>query len=172
MSSTLFKSTQRAAAHAGLDAAIKVFNGLTSPKLPILLDQIAAKAAAFSDPDGDGDAGKLFSLEQEAALTKMLGIDADRLGTVLRAAVYVFETAGFAGAKPATLADELVGAGMDADRATAFHDAWVAQGRGRHFRDALPNAWRTVGAGGQRLPASPAGGLRRPYAAARRVGRR
>ncbi len=110
------------------DAAIKVFNGLTSPKLPILLDQIAAKAAAFSDPDGDGDAGKLFSLEQEAALTKMLGIDADRLGTVLRAAVYVFETAGFAGAKPATLADELVGAGMDADRATAFHDAWVAQG--------------------------------------------
>jgi len=110
------------------DAAVKIINSIISPKLPVLLEQIAARTAAFSDPDGDGDAGKLFSAEQEASLSAMLEIDADGLGTVLRAAVYIFETAGFAGAKPAILADELVGAGVDVDRAGAFHSAWASQG--------------------------------------------
>lgn len=110
------------------DAAIKVLNSVTSPKLPILLQQIASRTAEVSDPDGDGDAGRFFTPEQEAKLLGMLGLDTEALNTVMRAAAYIFETAGFAGAKPAILADELVGAGMDADRATAFHDAWAAEG--------------------------------------------
>jgi hypothetical protein len=108
--------------------AVQVINSVTSTKLPLLLQQVASKTAQASDPDGDGDVGKLFTAAQEAELQSMLALSAEELTTLLRAASYIFEIAGFESVKPVVLQEELIASGVDEDKAAAFRDAWASEG--------------------------------------------
>lgn len=103
-------------------AAVRVINAVTSPKTGVLLEQIAARVGRAA-PDAP-----LFSAEERAKLQEVLALEADALSVLLDASLYIFETAGFAGASPEALAEELVAAGVDVDRASAFRDAWAAEG--------------------------------------------
>eukprot|EP00499_Haloplacidia_sp_CaronLabIsolate_P013263 CAMPEP_0196775248 /NCGR_PEP_ID=MMETSP1104-20130614/3912_1 /TAXON_ID=33652 /ORGANISM="Cafeteria sp., Strain Caron Lab Isolate" /LENGTH=205 /DNA_ID=CAMNT_0042145415 /DNA_START=35 /DNA_END=652 /DNA_ORIENTATION=+ len=112
--------------HKSIFASTSTFSaalGLINDVDPALMTKLLSRIAT-----GLATKGKVFTEEEQLQLRELLHVSAQDLRTVLDAATYVFEQAGYHSLKPDVLRRHLAGAGMAEAQAETFHAVWGTHG--------------------------------------------
>eukprot|EP00013_Stygamoeba_regulata_P021108 CAMPEP_0177655108 /NCGR_PEP_ID=MMETSP0447-20121125/14755_1 /TAXON_ID=0 /ORGANISM="Stygamoeba regulata, Strain BSH-02190019" /LENGTH=195 /DNA_ID=CAMNT_0019158933 /DNA_START=148 /DNA_END=735 /DNA_ORIENTATION=- len=99
-------------------SSVSVLNAIDAPRLPLMVERLCDKLA---------DA-EVFSEQERAQLTAVMGLSAEDLDTLINLAVFVFQQAAYHTLNPAALATHLQDAGFTAVKAEVFSGVWAKTG--------------------------------------------